>query len=64
LLYLVVGASALTLFLWNYAPRCVEASAAAIYVNLIPVVGLFSRSAKQPACYRSWVGSSPLGVCC
>jgi drug/metabolite transporter (DMT)-like permease len=40
LLYLGVVASALTLFLWNYALRYVEASAAAIYVNLIPVVGL------------------------
>jgi uncharacterized membrane protein len=40
LLYLGVVASALTLFLWNYALRSIEASAAAIYVNLIPVVGL------------------------
>jgi drug/metabolite transporter (DMT)-like permease len=40
LIYLGVGASALTLFLWNYALRFVEASAAALYVNLIPVVGL------------------------
>jgi drug/metabolite transporter (DMT)-like permease len=40
LLYLGVVASALTLFLWNYALRHVEASAAAVYVNLIPVMGL------------------------
>jgi drug/metabolite transporter (DMT)-like permease len=40
LLYLGVVASALTLFLWNYALRSIEATAAAIYVNLIPVVGL------------------------
>lgn len=40
LLYLGVVASALTLFLWNYALRSIEASAAALYVNLIPVVGL------------------------
>lgn len=40
LLYLGVVASALTLFLWNYALRYVEASAAAVYINLIPVVGL------------------------
>jgi drug/metabolite transporter (DMT)-like permease len=40
LLYLGVVASALTLFLWNYALRYVEASAATVYVNLIPVVGL------------------------
>ena len=30
----------MTLFLWNYALRYVEASAATVYVNLIPVVGL------------------------
>ena len=40
LLYLGVGASALTLFLWNFALRYVEATAAAIYINLIPVIGL------------------------
>jgi drug/metabolite transporter (DMT)-like permease len=40
LLYLGVGASALTLFLWNYALRHVETSAAALYINLIPLVGL------------------------
>jgi drug/metabolite transporter (DMT)-like permease len=39
LLYLGVGASALTLFLWNFALRYVAASAAALYINLIPVVG-------------------------
>ncbi len=33
-------ASGLTIFLWNYALRHVPASAAALYVNLIPVVGL------------------------
>jgi len=40
LLYLGVGASALTLFLWNFALRYTEATAAAIYINLIPVIGL------------------------
>jgi drug/metabolite transporter (DMT)-like permease len=40
LLYLGVGASALTLLLWNYALGSVAASAAALYVNLVPVVGL------------------------
>jgi drug/metabolite transporter (DMT)-like permease len=40
LLYLGVGASALTLFLWNFALRYMEATAAAIYINLIPVIGL------------------------
>ena len=40
LLYLGDGASALTLFLWNFALMYVEATAAAIYINLIPVIGL------------------------
>lgn len=40
LIYLGVAASALTMFLWNYALRHVPASAAALYINLIPVVGL------------------------
>jgi drug/metabolite transporter (DMT)-like permease len=40
LLYLGVVASALNLFLWNYVLKYIEASAAAIYVLLIPVVGL------------------------
>ena len=40
LLYLGVGASALILFLWNFALRYVEATAAAVYINLIPVIGL------------------------
>lgn len=41
LLYLGIGASALTLFLWNFALKYIEASAAAVYINLIPVIGLF-----------------------
>lgn len=40
LLYLGCGASALTLFLWNYAIRHVDATAAALYPNLIPAAGL------------------------
>lgn len=40
LLYLGLGASALTTFLWNYAIRHVDASVATMYPNLIPVVGL------------------------
>jgi drug/metabolite transporter (DMT)-like permease len=35
-------ASALPIFLWNYALRYVPASAAALYINLVPVVGLVS----------------------
>ena len=30
----------MTLFLWNYALRFVDAGVAALYTNLIPVVGL------------------------
>ena len=40
--YLGAGASALPIFLWNYALRHVPASAAALYINLVPVVGLAS----------------------
>ncbi len=39
LAYLGAGASALPIFLWNYALRHVPASAAALYINLVPVVG-------------------------
>jgi drug/metabolite transporter (DMT)-like permease len=38
--YLGAGASALAMFLWNYALRHVAASAAAFYTHLVPVVGL------------------------
>ena len=46
LLYLGVVASALTTFLWNYAIRHVDASVAAMYPNLIPVVGLMMAAAS------------------
>lgn len=39
-LYLGIGTSALTLFLWNYALQYVEASAAALYTSLVPVAGI------------------------
>jgi drug/metabolite transporter (DMT)-like permease len=52
LIYLGVFASALTLFLWNYALQFIEASVAALYVNLIPVVGLFF----------AWVAGEPTGA--
>ena len=42
LAYLGVVASALPIFLWNFALRYVPASAAALYINLVPVVGLVS----------------------
>ena len=40
--YLGAGASALPIFLWTYALRYVPASAAALYINLVPAVGLVS----------------------
>jgi drug/metabolite transporter (DMT)-like permease len=40
LIYLGLGASALTFFLWNYALQSIQASHAAPFMNLIPVVGL------------------------
>lgn len=39
-LYLGLVASALVLFLWNFALGVVDASLAAVYLNLVPVVGL------------------------
>ena len=36
------GLGALPIFLWTYALRHVPASAAALYINLVPVVGLVS----------------------
>ena len=39
-LYLAIGASALTLFLWNYALQHIDASAAALYTSLVPVAGV------------------------
>lgn len=50
LLYLGCGASALTLFLWNYAIRHVDASAASLYPNLIPLAGLLF----------AWAGGEPV----
>ncbi|QYJ16698.1 hypothetical protein Rxycam_02533 [Rubrobacter xylanophilus DSM 9941] len=40
LLYLGVGATAVTVFLWNHALRSMEAGAAGLYFNLVPVSGL------------------------
>ncbi|HEV2757509.1 MAG TPA: DMT family transporter [Actinomycetota bacterium] len=40
LLYLGVGASAAAYALWNYALEHVDASVAAPYVNLVPIIGL------------------------
>ncbi len=36
------GLGALPIFLWTYALRHVPASAAALYINLVPAVGLVS----------------------
>jgi drug/metabolite transporter (DMT)-like permease len=40
LIYLGLIASALAYFLWNYALNSVEASLAAPFINLIPIIGL------------------------
>lgn len=40
LLYLGVGTTAATIFLWNYALRFIEAGGAGLYFNLVPVSGL------------------------
>ena len=40
ILYLGIGTSALTLFLWNYALQYVDASVAALYTSLAPVTGI------------------------
>lgn len=39
-LYLGAGASAAAYFLWNYALRQMDASEAAVYLNLVPVLGV------------------------
>jgi len=40
--YLGIAASALTMFLWNYALRSLSASVASTYLNLIPMIGVAS----------------------
>jgi drug/metabolite transporter (DMT)-like permease len=40
ILYLGIGASAITTFLWIYALQYVDASAAGLYTSLAPVVGI------------------------
>jgi drug/metabolite transporter (DMT)-like permease len=39
-LYLGAGASAAAFYLWNYALRHLDASEAAVYLNLIPILGV------------------------
>ena len=41
-LYLGAGCSALTYFLWGYALRHLEASQAAVFDNIVPVVGVIA----------------------
>jgi len=43
-LYLGVGCSALTYFLWGYALRYFEAGQAAVFDNIVPVVGVVAAS--------------------
>jgi drug/metabolite transporter (DMT)-like permease len=40
ILYLGAGASAAAFFLWGYALRKLEASEAAVYLNLVPLIGV------------------------
>lgn len=40
LLYLGIGTTAATIFLWNFALRFIDAGGAGIYFNLVPVSGL------------------------
>ncbi len=42
LLYLGLAASALTMFLWNYALHSLPASVASTYINLVPIIGVAS----------------------
>jgi drug/metabolite transporter (DMT)-like permease len=42
LLYLGIVASALTMFLWNYALHYLSASVASTYLNLVPIIGVAS----------------------
>ncbi len=42
ILYLGLVASALPMFLWNYALNYVRASVAALYLNLIPIIGVIA----------------------
>lgn len=42
LLYLGLAASALTMFLWNYALHDLPASVASTFINLIPIIGVTS----------------------
>lgn len=59
LLYLGCGASALTLLMWNYAIRHVDAMVAAVYPNLIPIIGLlFAWAAGEPISALQLVGGS------
>jgi drug/metabolite transporter (DMT)-like permease len=42
MLYLGLAASALTMFLWNYALHYLPASVASTYINLVPIIGVAS----------------------
>ena len=42
MLYLGIVASALTMFLWNYALHYLSASVASTYINLVPIIGVAS----------------------
>jgi len=58
-LYLGLIASALTLFLWNYALETIPASLATAYLNLMPIVGVgFSLAAGEPLLLSQLLGGA------
>jgi len=58
-LYLGLIASALTLFLWNYALETVPASLATAYLNLMPIVGVaFGLAAGEPLLLPQMLGGA------
>jgi drug/metabolite transporter (DMT)-like permease len=59
ILYLGLVASALTLFLWNYALETVPASLATAYLNLMPIVGVaFGLAAGEPLLLPQMLGGA------
>lgn len=57
--YLALVASALTLFLWNYALETVPASLATAYLNLMPIVGVgFGLAAGEPLLLPQLLGGA------
>ncbi len=65
IIYLGLAASALTMFLWNYALHTLSASVASTYINLIPIIGVASAyllSEKPPLIQIAGGALAILGV--